>query len=64
MKNLVVQVKVVPGQSREQAVSDMIDFAAENDILVQGKVDGVEVTVLPQSSATEVLAQIEKSLGK
>lgn len=63
MKSLIMDVKVLAGASVKEVVYALIDLAEENDVMVRTNFNGVDVTALPTSDASELIGQVKKSLG-
>lgn len=56
MKNLILTARAIPGTPRNQVFQEAIDFAIEQDCMVELFVEGVTIHVLPDSTI-EVLTQ-------
>ena len=58
MKNLVIAARNIPGTPLNQLLQEAIDYSIEQDCMVELKVDGVTIHVLPDST----IEQLTRSL--
>lgn len=59
MKNLIIAVKVIPGNSIEQDVEDAMILAKELDCMIELKRERREAHIMPLSKPEDIYAQLE-----
>jgi len=64
MKNLVLAVTAIPGVDRRIVVGEAIDLAGESDCLVELRIEGTELHLLPESILEQALTTLNEKTGR